>query len=89
MKKIILMAFFLMNLNLLSAQCKVYSGSSGYTVAARVENGKVYSGSSGYTVIARFENGKVYSGSSGYTVVGRGEGCGGLSFAAAVVACCL
>lgn len=38
--------------------CKIYGGSSGYTVVARVENGKVYSGSSGYTVIARIDGTK-------------------------------
>ena len=49
MKKIFILFATLLTFNLVNAQCKVYSGSSGYNVAARVENGKVYSGSSGYT----------------------------------------
>ena len=57
-----------------AAQCKVYSGASGYKVAARVENGRVYLGASGYQVAARFENGRIYSGASGYTVIARVEG---------------
>ncbi len=32
---------------------------------------------------------KVYSGSSGWNVAARSEGCGGMSFAAAAVVCCL
>ena len=74
MKNFLILATLLLASGFANAQCKVYSGASGYTVAARVENGKVYSGSSGYTVAARFENGKVYSGSSGYTVTARVEG---------------
>ena len=57
-----------------TSMCKIYGGSSGYSVIARVENGKVYSGSSGYTVIARIEGTKIYSGSSGYTVLARVDG---------------
>ena len=57
-----------------NSMCKIYSGSSGYTVAGRVDNGKVYSGSSGYTVVARFDGQKVYSGSSGYNVLARVDG---------------
>lgn len=70
---LILTILFLMS-GFANAQCKVYSGSTGYTVAARVEDGKVYSGPSGYAVVARFENSKVYSGSSGYSVMARIEG---------------
>jgi len=57
-----------------TSMCKIYGGSSGYSVIARVENGKVYSGSSGYTVIARIDGTKIYSGSSGYTVLARVDG---------------
>jgi hypothetical protein len=57
-----------------NSMCKIYSGSSGYTVAGRVDNGKVYSGSSGYAVVARFDGQKVYSGSSGYNVLARVDG---------------
>ena len=64
MKNLFILTIALLISGFANAQCKVYSGSSGYTVAARVEDGKVYSGSSGYTVVARFENGKVYSGAS-------------------------
>ncbi|NBV84891.1 MAG: hypothetical protein EBS01_01195 [Verrucomicrobia bacterium] len=53
---------------------KVYSGSSGYEIAARVEDGKVYSGSSGYTVAARIDGNRIYAGASGYTVLARFEG---------------
>jgi hypothetical protein len=74
MKKKWMLTILFLNLGFANAQCKVYSGSTGYAVAARVEVGKVYSGSSGYNVVARFENGKVYSGSSGYTVMARVEG---------------
>ena len=74
MKSLMMLAFVGLSLGFANAQCKVYSGSTGYTVAARVENGKVYSGPSGFTVVARFENGKVYSGSTGYTVMARVEG---------------
>ena len=74
MKNFLILAILLLASGFANAQCKVYSGASGYTVAARVENGKVYSGPSGYSVVARFENGKVYSGSSGYNVTARVEG---------------
>ena len=55
-------------------QCKVYSGSTGYHVAARVDSGRVFSGARSYRVLARLENGKLYSGRSGYTVIARIEG---------------
>jgi len=74
MKNLFILTIVLFASGFANAQCKVYSGSSGYKVAARAEDGKVYSGSSGYTVVARFENGKVYSGSSGYTVIARIDG---------------
>ena len=74
MKSLMMLAFVALSLGFANAQCKVYSGSTGYTVAARVDGGKVYSGPSGFTVVARFENGKVYSGSSGYNVMARVEG---------------
>ena len=52
---------------------KIYSGSSGYQLAGRVESNKVYYGSSGYTVAARIEGNKIYAGASGYTVLARFE----------------
>ena len=61
MKNLLILVTMLMAFGFANAQCKVYSGSSGWNVGDRVENGKVYSGSSGWSVIARFENGKVYS----------------------------
>lgn len=52
---------------------KIYSGSSGYEVAGRVEEGRVYYGSSGDTVAARIDENRIYAGGSGYTVLARFE----------------
>jgi hypothetical protein len=68
---------------------RIYSGASGYTVIARVDGDKIYSGNSGYDVIGRISGDKVYQGRNGYTVAVRNDGCGGMSLAAAAVACCL
>ena len=74
MKNLLILASMLFTFSFVNAQCKIYSGSSGYNVVARVENGKVYSGSSGYNVIARIDETKTYSGSSGYNVLARVDG---------------
>jgi hypothetical protein len=74
MKNFLILSIVLLGSGFANAECKVYSGSSGYTVVARFENGKVYSGSSGYTVIARIDGTKIYGGSSGYNVIGRIDG---------------
>ena len=53
---------------------KVYSGSSGYTVVARIDGEKIYWGSSGYKVAGRIDGDKVYHGSTGYKIAGRIDG---------------
>ncbi len=54
-----------------AGEAKVYGGSTGYKVVARVDGNKVYRGSSGYTIAGRIDGNKVYLGSTGYKVAGR------------------
>ncbi len=59
-----------------AGEAKVYGGSTGYKVVARVDGNKVYRGSSGYTIAGRIDGNKVYLGSTGYKVILRGDGAG-------------